>query len=486
MLRPALKHHNLLCFKWISKSKHFSTSQTRRYASKLSLIKPQNILNLHKRGLLEDIFPNASVTLPEQLLKQQCFYCGFDPTSDSLHIGNLMSLMLLLHCQRAGHNVIAVIGNATAKIGDPSDQTKDRRPLSPELLDKNTKGISKCIKNIFETHERELYIHKGVKELPKLKILNNYDWYRDINVVDFFANEGRTFRMGPMLDKRFVKDRLNSEEGLLLPEFLYQIFQAYDWLHLLRKYNCRFQFGGSDQLGNMNAGRYLIDRLTKTEVYGFLTPLVMTHTGQKVGKTAGNALWLDADKTSPFEFYQYFLRQRDVDVEKFLRYFTFIELSSIKEIMHEHSKHPHHRSAQKILARNMCKLVHGEEGLKSAERCTQVLYHGALEELENLSEQEIETTFKGMKIHYAVLEPTTTIYDIATKIKAIPEGPIGMEAIDKGGVLVNGLAMTAAHQLLLCDFHVLKNDLSLITVGKKNHYIVRWKVPEHLYHVSAE
>ncbi|XP_039262919.2 tyrosine--tRNA ligase, mitochondrial-like [Styela clava] len=484
MLCPIIKYRNLFCHKWTSK--FFSMSCAKNSVKKSSVIKPQNILNLHKRGLLEDIFPNASVSLPEQLLKQQCFYCGFDPTSDSLHIGNLMSLMLLLHCQRAGHNVIAVIGNATARIGDPSDQTKDRNSVSTDVLDKNTKGLINCITNIFETHEQEHYIHRGVKELPTIKILNNYDWYRDINVVDFFANAGRKFRMGPMLDKRFVKERLNSSEGLLLPEFLYQVYQAYDWLHLLQNYNCRFQFGGSDQLGNMNAGRYLIDRVTQQEVYGLLTPLITTHTGQKVGKTAGNAVWLDADKTSPFEFYQYFLRQRDADVEKFLKYFTFIELTNIKEIMQEHSRYPKRRNAQKILAKNVCKLVHGEEGLKSAERCTQVLFHGQLEQLENLTDQEIDATFKGMKIHHAVLEPTTTIYDIATKIKAIPDGPIGIEAINKGGVLVNGIAMQNSQQILLCDFHVLKNDLSLITVGKKNHHIVRWRVPDDMYQVSAK
>lgn len=451
-----------------------------------SEIKPQNILNLHKRGILDDIFPTASVTLPQQLLSRQCFYCGFDPTADSLHIGNLLPLMLLLHCQRAGHDVIAVLGTATASIGDPSDQSKDRNQLSRDEMSKNVEGISATIERIFKIHEEENYWHRGLKKLPPLRILNNYRWYEHTNVIDFFANEGRKFRMGHMIDKRFVRERLKSPDGLLLPEFLYQIFQAYDWLHLLKNYNCRFQFGGSDQLGNIHAGQHLISRMTGKEVYGLIAPLVTTASGQKIGKSGGNTIWLDARKTSPFEFYQFFLRQSDANVEKFLKYFTLIELKNIGEIMAEHNKHPERRSAQNILARNVCKLVHGEAGLKSAERCTQVLYQRDLSQLECLSDDEIDSTFQGMKVHYAVLEPATTVYDIATKIKAIPPGSIGMENINNGGVMVNGLVMKSANQLLLSDLHVLKNDLSIITVGKKNHHIVRWKVPDRLYSDGIE
>ncbi|CAK8675997.1 unnamed protein product [Clavelina lepadiformis] len=471
------------CHSWLHLLRNTSQVAVRHLSTNNSTfskenVLPKNILHLHERGMFQDIYPPASVNLPNLLKKKQCFYCGFDPTASSLHVGNLLSLMALLQCQRAGHNVIAVIGTATARAGDPSAHTKDRSILSKKDLFANAHSISESLERIVKNHEKHLYDNRLKKILPGFKILFNHTWYEKENVIDFMGTVGRDFRIGPMLEKRYIKDRINSLEGLVLAEFVYQIFQAYDWKYLRENYNCCFQIGGSDQLGNINAGYELIKKRYKEELYGLLTPLVTTLRGEKLGKSAGNTVWLNPDKTSPFEFYQYFYRQPDKVVEQFLKYFTFIDLNQIEDIIEEHKKKPQLRKAQRILARNVCKIVHGEIGLISAERCSRVLYEGRIDDLEQLSDDEIAATFLGMNIIHGVLEPDTTVYDlVANIVEAIPQGTKGENIILGGGVRINGRIVDFPHQILLSDIHVLKNDLTLVTVGKVHHYVVRWKLP---------
>lgn len=288
----------------------------------------------------------------------QCIYAGFDPTADSLHVGNLLVLMNLLHWQRGGHQVLALVGGATGLIGDPSHRTKERDLLQQDVIDKNIRGIEKNIRTIFENHEKYFYEQKEFPLKP-VTVVNNIEWYKNVNVIDFIRSVGRHFRMGTMLIKTSVESRLKSDTGMSFTEFTYQIFQAYDWLCLLNKHNCRFQVGGSDQLGNITAGHELISRTAKKEVFGLTLPLITAEGGKKFGKSLGNAVWLAPEKSSSFSLYQFFIRTTDSDVENYLKLFTFLPLNYIKQLMIEHKEQPELRKAQKKLAENVTLLVHG-------------------------------------------------------------------------------------------------------------------------------
>lgn len=262
-----------------------------------------------------------------------------------------------MHWQRNGHHVLAVVGGATGLIGDPSHRAKERDELDEKVLNRNILGIKKNIETIFSNHAK--YFWKENKPLQPVQILNNIDWYQNLKAVDFIKNIGKHFRLGTMLLKASVQARLNSETGMSYAEFTYQIFQAYDWLQLLNNYNCHFQLGGGDQLGNIMAGHELITRQAKKEVYGFLLPLITSEGGKKFGKSLGNAVWLSPERSSSFELYQFFIRTKDSDVENYLKFFTFLPIEKIESIIENHKKEPEKHEAQKILAENTTLLVHG-------------------------------------------------------------------------------------------------------------------------------
>ncbi|XP_071954001.1 tyrosine--tRNA ligase, mitochondrial-like [Antedon mediterranea] len=448
----------------------------KRYFSKtLPKTKPSsNILTLHQRGLIQDIFPNSTDELAKVLTSSpQTIYCGFDPTASSLHIGNLLAIIGLIHCQRAGHNGIALIGGATASIGDPSGKSKERDPLSVDQVAQNVDAIENNLKTIFENHE--LYIWKSKKDLKPMKILNNSSWYEGKNVVEFLSSIGRHLRMGTMLGRKSVKSRLESPAGLNFSEFSYQAFQAYDFLHLHRQYGCRIQLGGMDQMGNICTGYELIDRLHGPSVYGIALPLVTTSSGDKLGKTAGNAVWLNSQNTSEFDLYQYFVQLPDSLMRKYLELFTFLSLDEIGSIMQKHQSHPSKRQAQKKLAEQVSLLVHGEEGLSKAKRLTEALYGSSgIRALEVLNEKEAEELFKGAFISQIILEPGISIFDMVEKVKCLPTGGKGEKLIRDGGLYINNNRVTNPNQVLLEGEHILQNNLTFIRVGKKNYYIVKW------------
>lgn len=263
----------------------------------------------------------------------------------------------LLHWQRNGHKVLAVLGGATGLIGDPSHRIKERDEIDEEVLYKNIHGIKKNIETIFSNHAK--YFWKENKPLEPLTILNNIEWYQDLKAVDFIKNIGKHFRLGTMLLKASVQARLNSETGMSYTEFTYQIFQAYDWLQLLNNYSCHFQLGGGDQMGNIMSGHELISRTAKKDVYGFLLPLITSEGGKKFGKSVSNAVWLSSERSSSFELYQFFMRTKDSDVETYLKFFTFLSLEEIEKIIKNHKEEPEKREAQKVLAENTTLLVHG-------------------------------------------------------------------------------------------------------------------------------
>ncbi|XP_060891833.1 tyrosine--tRNA ligase, mitochondrial [Labrus mixtus] len=433
------------------------------------------LVSLNKRGILKESFPDdaAQDQLPRLLrAAAQTVYCGFDPTADSLHVGNLLAVIGLLHFRDAGHHVLAVLGGATAQIGDPSGKTNEREPLSLDAVEANTRGVRESLQRIFANHE--LHFHDSSKQLGTLTVVNNLSWHKDCSLVGFLSENGRHFRMGTMLSRHSVQSRLKSADGMSLTEFTYQVFQAYDFHHLNQVYGCRIQLGGTDQLGNLMSGHDFIHKVSGEEVYGLTIPLVTSSAGDKLGKTAGNAVWLNRDKTSPFELYQFFLRQPDVGVERYLKLFTFLPLAEIERLMEQQRADPGKRLAHKRLAAEVTKLVHGKEGLESAKRCTKALYNSSVEALEEMSDEELQELFREAPFHELLLEPGTTVIDACRRVNAIPDGPRGYRMVSEGAVWINQQRTDQPEQILIPKLHILSNGLTLLRVGKKNFYIIKW------------
>ncbi|KAH8391225.1 hypothetical protein KR215_009120 [Drosophila sulfurigaster] len=439
----------------------------------------RNLLELSDRGFFQSIFPDTAAPKMKNLFKTapQSIYAGFDPTADSLHVGNLLVIMGLLHCQRAGHKPIALVGGATGLIGDPSGRKTERNQLGESVIETNLQAIEQQLRKVFKNHEDCLWdTKKYSSKLEPLTIVNNADWYANLSLIDFVANMGRHFRMGSMLSRSSVQSRLESEDGMSFTEFTYQIFQAYDWLHLLRKHNCSFQMGGSDQMGNLMTGHELISRVEpKREVFGMTLPIVTNEEGDKFGKSAGNAVWLDENKTSPFALYQFFMRMPDSEVEKLLKLFTFIPLPEVEQLMREHSKEPEKRKAQTLLAEDVTLLVHGENGLKQAERVTNALYKGNVDGLAELNVTEIKQTFQGATMVDILPEPGMSILELAMKAKCFPTETDAVRIINAGGFYVNQKRVQNIAEVITTGVHVLRNGVSLLRVGKRNFYIVRWQ-----------
>ncbi|XP_032288710.1 tyrosine--tRNA ligase, mitochondrial [Phoca vitulina] len=439
----------------------------------------QGLLAVQKaRGLFKEFFPErgTNIELPELFDRgtgnfPQTVYCGFDPTADSLHVGHLLALLGLFHFQRAGHNVIALVGGATARLGDPSGRTKEREALEPERVRSNARALRQGLEAMVANHQQ---LFANGRTWGSFTVLDNSAWYQKQHLVDFLAAVGGQFRMGTLLSRQSVQTRLKSPEGMSLAEFLYQVLQAYDFYYLFQHYGCRVQLGGSDQLGNILSGYEFIHKLTGEDVFGITVPLITSTTGAKLGKSAGNAVWLNRDKTSPFELYQFFVRQQDDLVERYLKLFTFLPLPEIDHIMQLHDKEPEKRGPQKRLAAEVTKLVHGQEGLDSAKRCTQALYHSSTDALELMSDQELKELFKEASFSELVLDPGTSVLDTCRKANAIPDGPRGYRMITEGGVSINHRQVTNPETVLVVGQHILKNGLSLLKIGKRNFYIIKW------------
>ncbi|XP_022180291.1 tyrosine--tRNA ligase, mitochondrial [Myzus persicae] len=433
----------------------------------------RNVLKLYERQIIQNMFPdNSSNEIIELLTKRnQCVYAGFDPTADSLHIGNLLVIINLLHWQRANHKVIALIGGATAQIGDPSGKSKDRDKQSSQTLSHNIKGITHSLQSIFDNHAK--YFWKQKDPLPEPIIINNMEWYEGIGVIDFMNNIGRHFRMGTMLSRDSVKTRL-SGSGMSFTEFTYQTFQAYDWLHLFKKYKCCFQLGGNDQMGNIMSGQELISRQENAQVYGLTVPLITTDSGDKYGKSAQNAVWLNSDRTSPFELYQFMIRTIDADVEKLLKMFTFLSLPEIAELMRRHKATPDKRIPHESLARQVTTLVHGEEGLQEALVATSALYDNNIETLSTLSVNDILKIFNGATVVELMLEPGITVLKMAMNAKCFLTDRDAYRIISAGGFYINHQRITNIDEIVTLSIHILPNNISLVRVGKRNYWIVKW------------
>ncbi|XP_043279149.1 tyrosine--tRNA ligase, mitochondrial [Venturia canescens] len=448
--------------------KHFVKFQQRFYSNR-------NVLKLHERGMFQDMFPDTSADEINKLLVKapQCVYAGFDPTAESLHIGNLLVLMNLLHWQRGGHQVIALLGGATGLIGDPSHRISERIELSNLVAKENLESIGANIQTIFENHKKYFWVNEKDELKPPI-ILNNLDWYQDVNVIEFIRKIGRHFRLGVMMGRTSVQSRLNAEGGMSFTEFTYQIFQAYDWLYLAKTHNCCFQIGGNDQMGNMVSGYDLISKVTKKKVYALTLPLITAEGGKKFGKSVGNAVWLSSKKSSSFQLYQFFVRSKDSDVENYLKLFTFLPLGRIQEIMNAHQKAPEKREAQRILAENVILLVHGEEGLHSAQETSALLYNKSIDTLSTMSTDEVVQVFEGAQVVDMMLRPGITVHELAMETKCFKSDHDALRIIPAGGFHINHQKIINPSEVITNGIHVLPNKLTLIRVGKKNYHIIRW------------
>lgn len=399
------------------------------------------------RGLIKDI---SSPELEEKLNNGGItFYIGTDPTADSLHIGHLSSFLISKRLKEAGHNPILLIGGATGRIGDPRPTT-EREMKTIEEVEHNIKCLTKQVKDLFG-----------------FEIVNNYDWSKEINFIDFLRDYGKFFNVNYMLDKDIIRRRL--ETGITYTEFSYMIMQAMDFLILYKEKNCTMQVAGSDQWGNITAGIDLIRKKLGKEAYGFTMPLVTTKDGTKFGKSEGNALWLDKNKTSPYTMYQYLLNAEDEKVIDYLKVFTFLSIEEIDRLELEVKNNPHLREAQKTLAKEVIIFLHGEEEYNKAVKLTESLFNNKFDDLE-LS--DIEDIFKNEKIRE--VETNKNIVDLLIDMGVSSSKREAREFINGNAISINGNKINDL-DLIIDDNYFLHNTYIIVKRGKKNYYIGKRK-----------
>ncbi|NOV03294.1 tyrosine--tRNA ligase [Paenibacillus planticolens] len=414
--------------------------------------------DLEFRGLLHQITDREG--LDKKLSEERVvLYCGFDPTADSLHIGSLLPILTLRRFQLAGHIPLALVGGGTGLIGDPSGKANERTLNGPETVEAWSQSIKGQL-------SRFLDFSTNIENSAEL--VNNYDWLGSLNVIEFLRDVGKNFTVNYMLAKDSVDSRITK--GISFTEFSYMILQSYDFLKLNETKNCSLQIGGSDQWGNITAGLELIGKTTDSRAYGVTLPLVTKSDGQKFGKTEGGAIWLDATKTSPYQFYQFWLSTADNDVIRFLKYFTFISHEEIERLEIEVQTQPEKREAQKLLAREVTKLVHGEEALESALNITAALFSGNIQEL---TRKEIEEAFKDVPSS-TIEQEDMLLVDLLISVGAAPSKRQARQDIESGAVTVNGVKVTELNAATN-DLGRLGESYLVIRRGKKNYYLAQFK-----------
>ncbi|MCE7073185.1 tyrosine--tRNA ligase [Dyadobacter sp. CY327] len=422
---------------------------------------------LRWRGMLHDMMPGTH----EQLKKEMTAgYIGFDPTASSLHIGNLATIMLLVHFQRAGHKPFALIGGATGMIGDPSFKASERSFLDEDTLRVNQDGIRKQLEQFLDFDCGE----------NSAEMVNNYDWFKDIGFLQFLREAGKFLSVNYMMSKDSVKKRL--ETGISFTEFSYQLLQGYDFYHLYKNKNIRLQMGGSDQWGNITTGTEIIRRKEGDEegyfkAYALTTPLLTKSDGSKFGKSEGGNIWLDAEKTSPYEFYQFWLNQADEDLPRYLRVFSFKNREEIKALETSHAAEPHLRIMQKALASELTIRIHSERAYQTVLKASEVLFGKAtLETLQSIEADEFDTIFAGVpqtditKVEWSETANITDLISTVTKSEIYASKGEARRAIQQNAVSVNKVKVTSAEQAL-SDFSLLQDRFLLISKGKKNHLV---------------
>lgn len=389
--------------------------------------------------------------------KKIALYCGVDPTGDSMHIGHLIPFMIMERFSRAGFHPYILIGGATGSIGDPSGRNTERPLQTKKMVKHNVEALTNQMKHLFGSDSN---IH----------IVNNYDWTSNMSLLDFLRDYGKLFNVNTMLSKEVVASRL--EKGISFTEFTYQILQALDFLTLYRDHDVQLQIGGGDQWGNITAGIDLIHRIEgqDAEVYGLTIPLMLKSDGTKFGKTAGGAVWLDPKKTSPYEFYQFWLNQNDADVIKYLKYFTFLPQAQIDELAQKVKDEPWKREAQKTLAREVTKFVHGEDAVKRAENISRILFQG---NVQDLSTEEVSQAFNSVPTTEISSDPINVI-DLIIAVGADKSKRQAREDVNNGAITINGSKVTDVDTTIQPQDH-FDGQFVIIRRGKKRYFLAKVK-----------
>ena len=418
------------------------------------------------RGMLQDVMPGTEEHLMEQM---RVAYVGIDPTADSLHIGHLVGVMLLKHFQLSGHKPLALVGGATGMIGDPSGKSNERNLLDEATLRHNQDAIKGQLSRFLDFTS---------DAANAAELVNNYDWMKDFSFLDFIRDIGKHITVNYMMSKDSVKKRLTSEvaEGMSFTEFTYQLVQGYDFLHLYREKNCTLQMGGSDQWGNITTGTELVRRIAGGKTYALTCPLITKADGTKFGKSEGGNIWLDAARTSPYKFYQYWLNTSDVDAEKYIKIFTFLSKEEIEVLTEKHREAPHLRLLQKRLAEEIMVMVHSAEDLENAIKASNILFgNSTSDDLKQLDEATFLDVFDGVPQAEISKNEIESGIDIITvlneKTGFVKSNGEARRALTANSISVN--KEKVAEDFVLSNKDLINSQFVLLQSGKKNYFVVR-------------
>lgn len=420
------------------------------------------IEELKWRGMIHDIMPGTEELLNKELTSG---YIGFDPTSDSLHIGSLVQIMILVHFQRAGHKPFALVGGATGMVGDPSGKSKERNLLTLDEINHNLNGVKKQL-------EKFLDFDCGA---TSAEIVNNYDWFKDMSFLDFIRDVGKHITINYMMSKDSVQNRLES--GMSFTEFSYQLVQGYDFYWLYENKNCKLQLGGSDQWGNIVTGTELIRRKAGGEAFAVTTPLIKKADGTKFGKTEEGNVWLDPAKTSPYKFYQYWINASDEDARNYIKIFTLLDKAEIDALIAEHDQAPHQRLLQKTLARDITTRVHSSEDYEAAVSASEILFgKGTAETLAQLNEETFLAVFEGVPLSEVQKDKFNAGIGISELLveetNIFPSKGELRRTIQGGGLSVNKDKQTE-QEAIIGSSSLINGQYLLVQKGKRNYYIIK-------------
>lgn len=420
------------------------------------------IEELRWRGMIADIMPGTE----EQFSKEMtAAYIGFDPTADSLHIGSLVPILLLVHLQKAGHKPYALVGGATGMVGDPSGKSEERNLLSEDVLRHNQEGVRRQL---------EKFLDFDAAKPNRAVMVNNYDWFKDMSFLEFIRDTGKHITVNYMMAKDSVKKRIEGDSGISFTEFTYQLIQGYDFFHLYTNHNCKVQMGGSDQWGNITTGTELIRRKVGGEAFAFTCPLITKADGGKFGKTEKGNVWLDTEKTSPYQFYQFWLNAGDEDAKKWIKIFTFLSKEEINELINLHEQQPERRILQKKLAEEITAFVHGRDEYNKAIETTEKLFANQNAPAESLSIEDLEGMQGVVKFDYAAdkIKAGVDITTFLAETGIFSSKGEARKMIQGGGISVNrkkieDVQFTVDSSLLLHGKYLLAQK------GKKNYYLIQ-------------
>ncbi len=405
------------------------------------------------RDALREVFGKEMVTL----------YAGFDPTADSLHLGHLFPVLCLARLQRMGHRPISLVGGATAMIGDPSGKSEERQLLSEEVIMANSDGLRRQLERFLDFSGKNAAV-----------MANNADWTKDVSYLAWLRDVGKYFSVNYMLNKESVRRRIEDRsQGISYTEFSYMLIQSNDFLQLYDRYGCRLQVGGNDQWGNITAGIDLIHKQRHVQAYGITFPLLTTSTGEKFGKSAGNAIWLDPDKTSPYALYQYWIRTDDRDAIRYLKYFTFLSEERIGELTRIVEAEPERREAQRVLAEESTRMIHGEEGLRKAQRASEVLFGEG--EISDFSDRELLDIFADVpssEVERGELEQGIGVLALFTRAGLTKSNGQALQTLKQGGLSINNQRVEDPRMMVTPE-HLASKSVMVLRAGKKRYHLVR-------------